>query len=161
MKGITKASRMNSALQVIQYMNNGITVVDACQQAGLPRSSFNDIIKSNPEALTEIQNIIETTQREQLGMALMANTQILGNLIDDGLAEETKPRDRLTIYLKLRGLINELSQSSSAESEFERHTSEFLIQWSKRDYVESRLTVTMPNDKQVYGEKPDKGGHNL
>ena len=34
MKAITKASRFNIALQVIQYLNNGITEVEACRAVG-------------------------------------------------------------------------------------------------------------------------------
>ncbi len=36
MKDITKASRVNAALQVIQHMNDGMTVVEACRAIGMP-----------------------------------------------------------------------------------------------------------------------------
>ena len=42
MKDITKASRVNSALQVIQHMNDGLTVVAARKEVGMPRSTFHD-----------------------------------------------------------------------------------------------------------------------
>jgi hypothetical protein len=35
MKALTKASRVNTALQVIQHMNAGMNVVEACHMAGM------------------------------------------------------------------------------------------------------------------------------
>ena len=54
MSAITKASRVNTVLQVIQYMNNGMTVVEACQAVGMQRSSFYYIVKNNPEAIADL-----------------------------------------------------------------------------------------------------------
>ncbi len=42
MKAIAKTSRVNPALQVIQHMNDGMTVVDACKEVGIPRSTDVD-----------------------------------------------------------------------------------------------------------------------
>jgi ACT domain-containing protein len=44
---------VNAAIQVIQHMNSGMTVVDACKEIGLRRSSFYDIVKKYPEAIAE------------------------------------------------------------------------------------------------------------
>ena len=60
-----KAARVNSAIQVIQRMQEGMTAVDACQEVGLPRSTFYDIVKKNPEALAEVQDLINYNQHEQ------------------------------------------------------------------------------------------------
>ena len=68
MKTITKTSRVNTALQVIQHMNDGMTVVDACKEVGMPRSSFYAIVKKNPEAVTEYQEIVEANAQHQLGL---------------------------------------------------------------------------------------------
>jgi ACT domain-containing protein len=51
MKAITKSSRVNSAIQVIQHMNDGMTVVAACKEVGIPRSTFYDVVKKNSEAM--------------------------------------------------------------------------------------------------------------
>jgi len=67
MKSLTKASRMNTALQVIQHMNTGMTVVEACREAGIARSSFYYIVENNPEAIAEFQAIIDASNGEQLG----------------------------------------------------------------------------------------------
>ena len=58
MKAITKASRVTTALQVIQHMNDGMTVVAACKEVGIPRSTYYDVVKKNPEAVTEYQEIV-------------------------------------------------------------------------------------------------------
>jgi hypothetical protein len=42
MKDITKASHINIALQVIQHMNDGMTVVAVYLEVGIPRSTFYD-----------------------------------------------------------------------------------------------------------------------
>jgi hypothetical protein len=55
MKALAKASRVNTALQVIQHMNNGMTIVDACRGVSVPRSTFYDICKRNPEAVAKVQ----------------------------------------------------------------------------------------------------------
>ena len=67
MKSLAKASRTSTALQVIQHMNAGMTVVEACREVGMARSSFYYIIENNPEAIAEIQDIINASNREQLG----------------------------------------------------------------------------------------------
>jgi hypothetical protein len=40
MKSVTKASRICAVTHVIQYINNGMTVVEACIEVGMPSSSF-------------------------------------------------------------------------------------------------------------------------
>ena len=139
-------------------MNAGMTVVDACREAGVARSTFYDFLKSNPEVITEIQIIIETTQREQLGIAIMASTQILGKLIEDGLAEETKPRDRLAIYLKLQERIERLSQTSTAQSEMERQAYELLTKGPTLKVVESCFTALPASKAEENMKKPDRAG---
>ena len=59
MKDIAKTSRVYTALQVIRHMNDGMTVVSACKEVGIPRSTFYDVVKKNPEAVTEYHEIVE------------------------------------------------------------------------------------------------------
>lgn len=108
MKIITKASRINAITQVIQYMNSGMTVVEACREVGMPRSSFYYIVENNPEAIADIQAIIDLIDREQLGMILFHKTEMLEKILQDGIAEKTLPRARLAIYIKLTQLVDEL-----------------------------------------------------
>lgn len=64
MKSITKASRINAVTQVIQHMNNGMTVVEAYREVGMARSSFYYIVENNPQAIADIQEIIDANNRE-------------------------------------------------------------------------------------------------
>ncbi len=64
MKSLTKASRVNTALQVIQHMKNGMTVVEACRMVGMPYSSLYSIPKNNPEEIAEFQAIIDAHNLE-------------------------------------------------------------------------------------------------
>ena len=109
MKALTKASRMNTALQVIQHMNAGMTVVEACREVGIARSSFYYIVENNPEAIAELQDIINASNREQLGLMLLSKNELLRKVIEDGLSDKTKPRDRLAIFLKLNILSQQIT----------------------------------------------------
>jgi hypothetical protein len=66
MKSIIKASRINAVPQVIQYMNKGMTVVEVCIEVGIARSSYYYIVEKNPQAIADIQGIIDANNREQL-----------------------------------------------------------------------------------------------
>ena len=65
MKSLAKAARVNQVIEVIQHMNSGMTTVDACQEVGLSRSSFYDIIKNNPEAIAEYQEMVQPNAQNQ------------------------------------------------------------------------------------------------
>ena len=45
----------------IQHMNAGMTVVEACREVGIARSSFYYIIENNPEVIAEFQVIIDAS----------------------------------------------------------------------------------------------------
>jgi hypothetical protein len=137
MKAITKASRINAATQVIQYMNSGMTVVDACREAGLPRSSFYYIVENNPQALADIQAVIDTNNREQLLLILQHKMEIFEKIIQDGLSEKTSPRARLAIYIKLTQLTNELMESLQRD---EIGDVSFLLTGPKLVKAESRFS---------------------
>lgn len=59
MKAITKASRVNTALQVIQHMSDSMSIVEACHIMGMPRTSFYYIMENNPGAVAAVQPIID------------------------------------------------------------------------------------------------------
>ena len=115
-----KAARVNSAIQVIQRMHEGMTAVDACLEIGLPRSTFYDIVKKNPEAFAEIQKLISINNHEQFLMVLCSQTQLLQKIIDDGLSDKTRIRDRLTIYMKLSDLLDNLMQNMEEQYQKEK-----------------------------------------
>jgi len=45
------------ALQVIQQMHAGVTMVEACRIVGVLRSSFYYIMEKNPQASAEMQSL--------------------------------------------------------------------------------------------------------
>ena len=128
MKSLAKASRMNTALQVIQHMNAGMTVVEACREVWMARSSFYLILQNNPEAVMEFQDIINASNREQLGLMLLSKNELLRKVIEDGLSDKTKPSDLLAIFLKLNDLVQQMTQNQQLDNELERQAHEFLKQ---------------------------------
>ena len=147
MKSITKASCINTAVQVIQYMNNGMTVVEACREVGMPRSSFYYIIDNNPDALAEMQTRIDANNREQLAMIQLSKTEMVRGIIQDGLSADTKPKDPLAIYLKLSELDNKLSQALQVENEADNNIHELLKQGPKTSVQVSRYSATQTTIK--------------
>jgi len=137
-----KSSRVNSAIKVIQCLNEGMTAVDACKKIGIPRSSFYEICKRNPEAIAEVQDIIDTTNREQLGLILLNKTEVLSKVIADGLADSTTPRDRLEIFKALSELVDDLSYSLQIESQAAKEAHEFLKKGPVISPQISRLSAT-------------------
>ena len=142
MKAITKSSRVNSAIRVVQRMNEGMTVVDACNEVGIPRSTYYDIVKKNPEVVAEYQEIIEANARQQLGLILFHKTEILHRVIEDGLSDNTAPRDRLAIYKTLSELEGELNHTLQIESQAAADAHEFLKQGPVIRPQISRFTAT-------------------
>jgi hypothetical protein len=137
MKSITKASRINAVTQVIQYMNSGMTVVDACREVGMPRSSFYYIVENNPQAIADIQEIIDTNNREQLVLILQHKMEIFEKIIQDGLSKITSPRARLAIYMKLTQLTDELMETLKREND---QDIDFLLTGPKLVKAESRFS---------------------
>jgi len=56
MKALTKGMRVNPALEIIQHMNAGMTVVEACRAVGMSHSLFYYVLENNPEAVAEVQD---------------------------------------------------------------------------------------------------------
>jgi len=142
MKDIAKTSRVNTALQVFQHMNDGKTVVAACKEVGIPRSTFYDVVKKNPEAITEYQEIVEGNARHQLGLILFHKNEILQKVIEDGLSDNTAPRERLAIYKALNELEIGLADTLRIESQAAAEAHEFLKQGPITSHKVSRLTAT-------------------
>ncbi|MHA2401867.1 MAG: helix-turn-helix domain-containing protein [Candidatus Kariarchaeaceae archaeon] len=142
MKAIAKTSRVNTALQVIQHMNDGMTVVDACKEMGMPRSTFYDVVKKNPKAITDYQEIVEANARHQLGLILFHKSEILQKVIKDGLSERTPPRERLAIYKALNELEVGLTDALRIESQAATDVHEILKQGPVTSQKVSRLTAT-------------------
>jgi hypothetical protein len=141
-KSLAKASRVNTALQVIHHMNEGMTVVEACRAVGMPRSSYYYIVENNPQAIAEVQAIIDANNREQLGLILVSKTEMLRKIIEDGLSDMTKPKDRLAIYVKLDELLDRMTDTLHVESQLSKDAHEFLKRGPVLEPAKSRLTAT-------------------
>lgn len=111
MNEITRSTRVAAALHVIARMNDGLTVRDACLEVGMPRSTYYYIIAREPEAIAEFQDMVVANSRENLWMILVNQTNLLQRIIEDGLSETTKPRERLAIYKTLGERLEKLSQA--------------------------------------------------
>ena len=150
MKSLAKASRMNTALQVIQHMNAGMTVVEACREVGIARSSFYYIVENNPEAIAEVQGIIDANNREQLGLILMSKTEMLRKIIEDALSDTTKPKDRLAIYSKMNLVEDAMTRDLQIGNEIEKRALEFLtgpVQVpGKSRFTSTERTVTIESE---------------
>jgi ACT domain-containing protein len=151
MKALTKASRINHAIQVMQHMNSGMTVVDACKEIGIPRSTYYHLVKTHPEAMAEYQEMVEANARMQLGLILSSKTQILEKVVEDAMSEETSPRDRLAIYKTLSELGEGISQTSRKQDQIEAAAQEFLKRGAntarqKSRFIASRETVTIESE---------------
>ena len=139
---IANSARINSAIEVVQRAFNGMTVVDACKEVGIARSTYYDIVKKNPEAITKFQEIIQVHEQEQLGLILSNKTAMLQKVIVDAVVVNINQRDRLAIFKGLVELEERYTQSLQIESEAAAQAHEFLKQGPTISHQASRLTTT-------------------
>jgi hypothetical protein len=67
---------------------------------------------------------------------------MLRKIIEDGLSDTTKPKDRLAIYMKLNELIDPLTDTLHIESQLSKDAHEFLKHGPQLVHAKSRLTAT-------------------
>ena len=142
MKELAKTSRINRALQVIQHANDGMTVSDACTEVGLPRSSFYYIVNNNPDAFLEAQEIIRMSNMEQLAAIVVSKMHILERMIQDGLAEETSPRERIAILREMDRQMDQLMEALHINDQDVTEAAKFLKQGPTTIVQESRLSAS-------------------
>jgi len=56
---------------------------------------------------------------------LLSRNELLRKVIEDGLSDRTKPRDRLAIFLELNDLVQRMTQDQQVDSEIEHQALEF------------------------------------
>ena len=66
---------------------------------------------------------------------------MLHKIIEDGLSDTTKPKDRLAIYLKLNELVDRLTDTLHIESQLRKDAHEFLKRGPELVHAKSRLTA--------------------
>jgi ACT domain-containing protein len=98
MASIKKDIRTNQALQVIQHSNQGMTIIEACKEVGISRSTFYYFTSHNPDAIATFQEMQLVAEAQQFALILNNQFEILERVIQDALAKTTKPRQRLAIF---------------------------------------------------------------
>ena len=108
----------------------------------MPRSTYYYIVKNNPEAFAEYQEVVAANARDRLGLILLSQTAIIQKLSEDGLADTTKPWDRLTIYISLHAILDDLVSSLQVENQLGSDKQVFLKQGPKLNHQLSRFSAT-------------------
>jgi ACT domain-containing protein len=106
---IAKNARNNMALEVIKHNNDGMTIVEACEEVVIARSTFYYIVSHHTEYFIDIQQKIKESEIIELGIILSNKLDATAKLIQDLLAPDTNPRDRLKIFLGLEKRVDELT----------------------------------------------------
>jgi ACT domain-containing protein len=111
MISIKQQIRMTQTIQVIEHSNDGMSIVEACKEVGISRSKFYYFISRHPDAITKIQEMKMIATIEQLSLLFENQIKVLKRVIQDGLSDKTKPRQRLAIYKELSRQADELKNS--------------------------------------------------
>ena len=134
-----KTSRTNLAIQVFQETNKGLTVSRACKAVGLPRSSFYDIYRRNPEVFIKFQEAVEASERAELVMIVTTQSARIEKIIEDAVSEATSPRDRVIIAKFLFEKMNELEAKYSKGSSSTKTSAKDILTGPVQRHVESRI----------------------
>jgi len=70
MSSLKQQIRTNQALQVIQHANSGMNIIDACQEVGIPRSTFYYFVDHNPDAIASFQELQMIAAIKQFALIL-------------------------------------------------------------------------------------------
>ena len=63
----------------------------------MPRSSVYYSIENNPVEIAEAHALIEVNDREYMGLILASKNEILRKVINVGVGDDPKPKERLAI----------------------------------------------------------------
>ena len=127
MASIKKDIRTNQALQVIQQSNKGMSIIEACQEVGISRSTFYYFTSHNPDAIATFQEMQLAAEMAQFALLLDSQFEILERVIQDGLSETTNPRQRLAILKHLNKRMDELSKRTKSYHSQGNEDADFLI----------------------------------
>ena len=135
-----KNARNIMALEVIKNKSEGMTIIDACDKVGMPRSTFYYIISNHPEYFIDIQQKIRESEIIELGMILSSKLNTTAKLIQDLLAPDTNPRDRLKIFIALEKRIDELYKQVMAHSKGNDQRTKEILTGPIRQHMQSNIT---------------------
>ncbi len=118
--------KVNTASQVIQHMNDGMNVTEACHAVGMPRSTYYYIVNHEEEAIAEFQNLVFVNSVENLWKILTTQAALMQKIIEDGLSDTTTPRERLAIHKTLMKRAEKIAQDLHMHSHAKEFAAEFL-----------------------------------
>ncbi len=141
MRSIKQSIRTNQALDIIQHSMEGMSIVRACQEVGVSRSTFYYFVTHHPEAIATFQELQLFAKAHQFALILENETKVLERVIEEGLAYTTKPRHRLAILKELTKRMDELSEDIQAYRSGDKGSADFLT-GPKLVHAESRFSAS-------------------
>ena len=103
MASIKHKIRTNQALQVLQRSTDGSSIVDACQDVGIARSTFYYFVATHPDAIASYQAMEMVSNLEQLsiilGNKLQNEQEYTGYLHKAGVGENDKVASSIDSYI--------------------------------------------------------------
>ena len=103
--------RIHIAVNVlILKEKDGISIVKACRELGIARSTFYNICQAHPDIVANIQERLERSNREQLAAIIDTRMQVLNTILEEALAETTSPMERLAIFNAMEKLLEKLKR---------------------------------------------------
>ena len=123
---VKKFIRQNQALQVIQHSNNGMSIVKACKEVGIPRSTFYGFCQRNADLVASFHEMQLEAEMRQLALILGNQFDILEHVVQDAYADTTTPRQRLAIYKYLIKRMDDLAETVHVNSRNDSKVDEML-----------------------------------
>ena len=126
----------------------GMSIVKACQEVGISRSTFYYFVTHHPDALAAYQEMRLASIMYQLALILENETKVLERVIVDGLADTTSPRHRLAIYKELTKNMDELLEDLHVNSTDGKDAADFLtgpkLEPAVSRFSASESTINLP-----------------
>ena len=116
MASIKKQIRTNQVLDVIKLSSDGISIVEACREVGIARSTFYLFCDSNPDVIADFQELERFHAREQYVTILMNKTKMIECLCEDAVSIDTPPMKRLRIIQHMDKRLDELESKFQSRS---------------------------------------------
>jgi hypothetical protein len=148
MRSIKQSIRTNQALEVIKNTHEGLSIVEACQVVGIARSTFYYFYNHHPDALAAYQEMRIVSILQQLALILGNQPKVLECVIKEGLADTTKPRDRLAILKQVTKMRDELLEDFRVNSRDGKDAADFLtgptLKPAESRFSASESTINLP-----------------
>ena len=103
-----------------------MSIIDACQEVGIPKSTFYYFVDQNPDAIASFQELQMIAAIKQFALILENQTKVLEGIIQDGLATTTKPKERVAIYKYMKQRTDELMQALQVNRMDDREIGDIL-----------------------------------